>query len=365
MSKKDNSETDAKGSERRAAESEKIIELVQADGGTETSPLQQTVETKTQRRSKFRKWYRSFIYEPFMVIRSDPRAIIGLGILGIYAAFGLASIFFIEPTYPFDGEPYVQPFETWEHPLGTDQTGKDLFSGATNSIVIVSKMMFSGTLFTIVMGTSVGIVSGYKGGNLDRALSTFTDIFINLPGLPLVIVLAILFSPKDPFVLGLLLSVAAWAGLARAIRSQVLTLREESFVEASRAMGVSTPKILYKEILPHLMPYIAINSASAAQNIIFSSVALYFLGLLPYTGSNWGIMLSEAYSVNAFLDPKALHWVWVPVLSIMFLSIGLTLLAQSLDRVFNPRVRARHAEKADIDDEEESTVTVGELGFQK
>jgi peptide/nickel transport system permease protein len=166
---------------------------------------------------------------------------------------------------------------------------------------------------------------------------------MTIPGLPLVIVLAVALEPENPFVIGLLLTVNAWAGLARTIRSQVLSLRSESYVEASRIMGVSTPHIIYDDILPNIMPYVLINFMSAARNVIFSSVGLYFLGILPFTTLNWGVMMNLAYKNSALLTLNAAHWLIIPMFVISLLSYGLIMFSQGMDRVFNPRVRARHA----------------------
>ncbi|MFB9809406.1 ABC transporter permease subunit [Haladaptatus pallidirubidus] len=117
---------------------------------------------------------------------------------------------------------------------------------------------------------------------------TITDVLMTIPGLPLVIVLAVLLEPRNPWVVGVVLTVNAWSGLARAIRSQVLTIRSESYVEASRLMGVSTPNILMKDVIPPIMPYIMVNFVNSARTVIFSSVGLYFLGILPFTNQNWG-----------------------------------------------------------------------------
>ncbi|MFC4989418.1 ABC transporter permease [Saliphagus infecundisoli] len=333
------------------------------DGGT-AAPFRTTSDVSESRTDRYRRIFRNYVVTPFSIVRNDKRALIGITILTIYSLAGLAAIFFVEPTESFEGQPYVQPFETWEFPFGTNQMGHDLFSQTVHSVVPIFQMMIAGALFTVIVGTTIGVVSGYKGGLADRVLSTLTDVFINLPGLPLVIVLAVLFNPENEVMVGILLSVAAWAGLARSIRSQVLTLREESFVEAARAMDIPTSLILYKEVLPHLMPYVMVNTANAARGVIFSAVGLYFLGILPFTSNNWGVMLNQAYEVDAYFRPIAFHWLIIPVVAITVLSIGLILLAQSLDRVFNPRVRARHADRADIDPEEEegdATMTMGQV----
>jgi peptide/nickel transport system permease protein len=347
-----NSKTDHQADSVTDCVPEESGESAQTDGGT-AAPFRTTAEFDETRRDRYEKLFHRYVRAPVSILRKDPRATIGFGLMGLYILMGIIAVFILEPTQPFDGEPYVQPFQTWEHPLGTNKLGQDLMYQAFYSIVPLGKMMISGALFTVVLGTVVGVVSGYKGGLVDRILTTVTDVFINLPGIPLVIVLAILFSPKDEFVIGILLSVASWAGLARSLRSQVLTLREEAFVEASRVMDIPLHRVLYDEILPHLMPYIAVNTAGAARRVIFSAVGLYFLGILPFTGANWGTMLSQSYSADSFFAPSRIHWLLISLIFIIGISVSLILLAQSLDRVFNPRVRARHAERADLGDEDE------------
>jgi len=329
-----------------------------SDGGT-ASPFRTTAEVDETRWDRYQRLYETYLGTPISIVRKDYRAIVGLSILGLYLLFGFVAAFLMEPTELYEAEPFIQPFQTMEYPLGTDKFGQDITYQAFYSIVPLGKMMLSGAMLTIGLGTTVGIISGYKGGMIDRILSTVADVFINLPGLPLVIVLSVLFQPKSELLIGLLLAVASWAGLARAIRSQVLTLRQESFVEAARAMDVPSHRLMYREILPHLLPYIAVNTAQAAQTIIFAAVGLYFLGILPFTGANWGIMLSQAYAASAFFSPTRIHWLIVPLVFITVFSIGLILVAQSLDRVFNPRVRARHGEEADLDvDEGEEQVSM-------
>lgn len=323
--------------------------------GDAAAPFSITADIEETRKDRYKDKLDTYVLGPLRIIRSDPRAVIGFSLLGLYIMFGIIAVFVLEPTYTFEGDPYVQPFQTWDHPLGTNNLGQDLMYQGFYSIIPLGQMMIAGALFTIILGTVVGIISGYKGGGIDRVLSTITDVFINLPGLPLVIVLTVLFQPQNEFVIGIMLTVASWAGLARAIRSQILTLREEAFIEAARAMGIPLHKLLYKEILPHMAPYIVVNTAGAAQSVIFAAVGLYFLGILPFTGANWGTMLSQSYGSDSFWHLDQVHWLIVTLAFIIGISIALILLAQSLDRVFNPRVRARHAERAVIEDEEEQT----------
>ena len=324
-------------------------ETVRPDGGSVgvESPFEVVSSVEETRLDKLRKVYDSYIRAPFFIVWTDWRARIGFTIVFTYLFMGIVGPHIIEPTKVGEAGALAKPFQNWDYPLGTDQMGRDLLSQVVFSTTEILKMVVSGAFATVGVGTLVGAVAGYKGGWVDTVLSSITDIFINLPGFPTVMVLALLLPiGGNPYVIGLLLSIAAWGGLARAIRSQMLTLRGESFVEASRAMGIPSRDIIFKEIVPHLMPFVVINLTNAARRVIFSAVALYYLGILPFENLNWGITLNQAYSSGAHYRPGALHWFLVPMIAIIVFSVGLILLGQSLDRVFNPRVRARHEKRS-------------------
>ncbi|RKD89203.1 ABC transporter permease [Halopiger aswanensis] len=315
------------------------------DGGNVSSPFEVVSEYEESRGDRLRKLYDTYVYAPIAIIWRDWRARIGFSIVLFYLLMGIVGPYLIDPTQVAEGPALVEPFQNWEYPLGTDNMGRDLLSQTVHSTSTILKMIASGALVTVAVGTLIGGVAGYKGGTTDTVLSSITDVFINLPGFPLVMILAALLPVgENPYMVGVLLSVGAWGGLARAIRSQVLTIRHESYVEAARGMGIPTHRIVFKEIIPQLMPYVVINLTNAARRVIFEAVALYYLAILPFSSSslNWGVMLNQAYQEGAHYTAGALHWFLVPMATIIGISIGLILLGQSLDRVFNPRVRARH-----------------------
>lgn len=312
---------------------------------------------------RIKQVYREQIYAPFFIVWQDWRARVGLLLLLPYIIVGLIGHRFVDPTRAGDG-PRLQPwFQSLEHPLGTTHLGMDLFAMTVNATPLMLEMILAGGAFTVIVATIVGILSGYKGGTIDYVLTMITDIAINIPGLPLVIVLAAIINPERIWVVGVIIAVPIWAGLARAIRSQVLTLRKAEYVEASRTMGMPTHYIMRKDIMPNLMPYIAMNFMETARTIIFAGVALYFLGILPYTNQNWGVMLNQAYIRQAHTSVDRLYWLLVPIIAIAVLSIGLILFSQGMDRLFNPRVRARIEQDGDrvesIEEDEEGPQMVG------
>ncbi len=291
-----------------------------------------------------------WLITPLRVIWDDWRARVGGIIILLYVLMGTIGVVLISEPRPGDGPRLIRPFQDWAHPLGTDINGNDLFAQTVHATPPMLEMIVAGAVFTTALAMVVGTLSGYKGGIVDRLLMTFTDILLTIPGLPLVIVLALVLDPRQPWVVGVILTINAWAGLARAIRSQVLTIREEAYIEAARLMGISTWRILLKDITPSLMPYVLVNFVNAARTVVFASVALYFLGILPDTFLNWGVMMNYAYSVGgALYTSGTAHWLFVPLMTIVVLSFGLILFAQGTDRVFNPRVRARHASQDDLE----------------
>jgi peptide/nickel transport system permease protein len=110
-------------------------------------------------------------------------------------------------------------------------------------------------------------------------------------------------------------------------------------------MGMTERQLLIDDFLPNIMPFVMIRFANAAKGIIYASVALYFLGLLPSSGANWGVQMNTAYNLgNALSRPEAMHWLLAPMLTIIILSWALATFAQGADRIFNPRIRTRVAD---------------------
>lgn len=318
------------------------------DDESEPSPFDTVSDVDVTARDRYRHLFEEFIVAPILILRDDWRALVGSLIIVLYALIGTIGVRLIDEPDPTAGPRLQLPFQDMQYPLGTDALGQDLLAQTVHATPPMLKMILAGAVFSTVIATIVGTLSGYKGGAIDTVLMYFTDVAMTLPGLPLIIVLAQIFPIDNPYAIGVLLAINGWAGLARALRSQVLTIRDEPYVEASRTMDLSTSSILAKDILPNLMPYIAVNFVGTARSIIFSSVGLYFIGVLPFSDTNWGVMMNLAYETGGSLYTwQSAHWLLIPMLAVIILSFGLILFAQALDRIFNPRVRARHSGSED------------------
>lgn len=297
---------------------------------------------------RLRRFLDTYILTPLRIGWSDWRTRVGgLGIL-FFVLMGTVGVMVVpEPTLNA-GDRYLSPFVELGLPFGTDNLGRSIAHMVVHSTPAMLKLAVAGALTTAGIGSFVGFVGGYKGGIVDRIMMTITDIQAVLPGLPLIIVLLSIIDIREEFVVGFILAIDTWPGLARAIRSQVLTLREESYIEAGRALGLSSPTLIKQDLVPQLAPYVLVNAAGAATGVIKASAALYFLGILGYDALNWGVMMEQAYTTgNAVSDfGRAGHWLFFPTFALSLMTFVLVLFSQGLDRVFNPRLRARHAETA-------------------
>lgn len=314
---------------------------------------------------RLRETYQKRFHEPAVVAWADIRTRLGLILLTVYIAMALAAIFNLWHDPGIGQAPrLLTAFQNWEYPLGTTDSGFGVLALIIESTPFILKMVFAGGVWATTMAVAIATIAGYKGGRVDTVLMTISDFFMSIPGLPLVIIIALAITPESPLLTGVVLTINYWGGVARSLRSQVLSIRENEYVEASRAMGTGTLRLIRKDIMPNIMPYVLIQFVYAARYTIFASIGLYFLGVLPYSGQNWGVTLNYAYKSGALFSLDAAHWLIVPMVAILGLTLALTLFSQGLDRVFNPRVRTRLAgesETESVDTEETRTERTGQI----
>ena len=336
------------------------------------------------RRERLERALDAYVLAPGRVAWNDWRTRVGLVVITLFVFFGTIGPRLVTAPGTNQASNNLQPFHggiaaLWEEggwidfgsahelsvgavsipgfvirfPLGADNYGTPIGRNLIHATPDMLEMVVAGALVSVGLAAIFGITAGYKGGKLDEFLMYVTDVVMTMPGLPLLIVLTAIWAPRQAWLVGVVLAIDAWPGLARALRSQVLTLRQESYVEASRTMGIPSRTILSRDISPQLMPYILINFANAGRQVVFGSVALYFLGVLPFTSANWGIMMQTAYSeAHALVNLSNFYQIFWPMAAVVVLSFGLILFAQGMDRVFNPRIRARHAKKVGSDEEQ-------------
>ncbi len=223
--------------------------------------------------------------------------------------------------------------------LGTTELGQDVFREFLIGGRISLYVGVSATLIAIVLGAGLGLISGYYGGWRDTVLMRFTDFFLVLPTLPLIIVLAALFG-QSILVTSLVIGLTSWPQTARIIRSQVLSLRERPLVLRIRSMGARDVRIMGKHILPNVAPLILANLVLVLSGSILAQAALAFLGLGDPVQVSWGTMLHNAFDSGA-MSAGAWWYVLTPGAGIVALVLAFSLMGHALDRVLNPLRRGR------------------------
>ncbi|WP_067625144.1 ABC transporter permease [Alicyclobacillus acidiphilus] len=248
--------------------------------------------------------------------------------------------------YPLQPQPnasaiYAPP--SWAHILGTDYAGRDIWIQIVQGAAGVMSVGALAAVFTIIIGTLIGLAAGYLGPVVDAILMRVTDIFLTIPSFALLLILAVTIGLSNTIVLAILLSFASWGGLARAIRAMVLSLRERSFIEVSRGLGIGRWHILFHDVLPNLAPYIVTNLMLSLTAAIYGEVGLFFLGVVPFKANNWGVMLNFAQGASgAMYSTQSIMYLISPILAIVLLQTGIVLTADAVNEIVDPRLRAGH-----------------------
>jgi len=277
--------------------------------------------------------------ELWRVLRRHPQNLVGLGILLLYLFMAvIGPMLYPAILAPNPSRIYMPP--SWTDPLGTDYAGRSVLALVVIGTRPILEVAVMAALFVVVLGGLVGLLAGFLGGVLDMVLMRVTDVFLTVPSLPLLILIASIAVLTNPLLIAALLSVTAWGGLARAIRSQVLSYREREYIEAARSLNLGTYHIVVREITPNLMPYIIMNLMLSVTGAIYAEVGLFYLGVLPFKSNNWGVMLNLAYTQGgAMYSSRSILYLISPMAAILILQLGIVMILRFLEEVFNPRLR--------------------------
>lgn len=262
--------------------------------------------------------------------------------LAVLCAFVLIAL--IGPALiPLDGTSHYQerfaPI-SWQHWLGTDYAGRDVWAQLVHGSRDILLIAFSTGVFAVLIALLVGIGGALIGGVVDALLVGAMDVFLTVPSFPLMAILSALFRVGDPITFGFLLALWSWPGLARSLRAQVLTMQHREFVEVARLMHMGTWHILWREIFPNLVPYLSLNFILIARNAITASVGIMMLGLVPLRVENWGMMLNlAAFQSGALFLPQGRVYLLAPLTAIILFQYSLILVAGSIEEYFDPRLQ--------------------------
>jgi peptide/nickel transport system permease protein len=234
--------------------------------------------------------------------------------------------------------PAMRP-PSFQYPFGTDRQGRDLLAVMVSGTPLTLRIGFIAGFLGVGIGSILGFVSAYYRGMIDTIIRGVADVGLTVPGLLVLIIIAV--SIKEGLTvnqMALVVASLAWLNPTRTIRSQVLTLRERGYVEVARLSGMSGPEIIFKEMMPNLLPYLGATLVNAVSNAILASIGLEVLGLGPIDSPTLGMTLYWV-NYNAALINGWWWWWLAPIAIILIVFLGLFFLTVGLDEIANPKLR--------------------------
>ena len=271
-----------------------------------------------------------------------------IGFLGL-AFFALVTIFgplFIR----YEGETHMErrapgalalvapPSEG--HPLGLDWKGRDVLSHMVHGGQRLILTSIQAGLIATALAVTIGSAAGLLGGPVDYVLSAIANFILTIPGFPLLIVLAAVVDFDSDFMLAVLFGVLNWPTLMRAVRAQVMSLRERDYVPAALVLDLGLWHVISREVFPNMIGYVSINFIFTIRVAMYSIIGLTFLGMVPLRDPDWAVMIFTGRQQGVLFLPQAAGMLLSPVVAIALFQLSLVLFARSLEEIFNPRLRS-------------------------
>ncbi|HEY1701289.1 MAG TPA: dipeptide/oligopeptide/nickel ABC transporter permease/ATP-binding protein [Trebonia sp.] len=298
-----------------------------------TPPAAQAAAAELDETPNVRSWTRTLL---------EPKVLTGLVLVGIFAVLAIFGPL-IDHTAPgaIISSARLQP-PSLQHLLGTTQQGQDVLAQVVYGARISMEIGFIAGILTTLWSMLVGLTGGYLSGAGSELLSMFSNVFLVLPSLPLVVILAAFLPHSGTTGIIIVITVTGWAWGARVLRAQTLSLRRRDFVEAARATGQGPFKIMLYDILPNEVAIIAATFLGSVITAILTEASIAFLGLSDVTQWSWGTMLYWAQASGAELA-RAWWWFVPPGLCIALVGTGLAFINFGIDDLVNPRLRSSGA----------------------
>jgi len=281
----------------------------------------------------------SRLRDTFLYFRRNRPLIAGCGLLLLIVLFVFVGSIKTNPedAHPLSYRPSQPP--SAEHWLGTDRLGKDILAVMVEGTPQTIQIGVTAGSIGVLIGTILAFFSGYYGGIFDTITRSAVDILRTVPGLLVLVIIAI-SVPGDMSVneMALIVAALAWLGPTRVLRSQVLVIRQQPYVEMARFSGLSGPEIIIREMIPNLMPFIVAVYITSISGAVLASLGLEAIGLGPFEANTLGMTIYWNIWYASLIN--GWWWWWTPpIVMIVLLFVGLFLISQGLDEWANPRLR--------------------------
>ncbi len=276
---------------------------------------------------------KTYFQDAWAHFKKNKLALVSLCFLLVMVA--LAILVPLLSPYTYDGQDLTLRNDppSLSHPLGTDKFGRDIFVRLMYGARISLSVGFAAAFINLFLGVVYGGVCGYFGGKLDMVLMRIADIIYSIPSMLYVIMVMLIFG-SNIFSVLLALSVSGWIGMARQVRTQVMSLKEREYAQAARVMGASHRRILFKHLITNSIGPIIVNTTLMVPQAIFTEAFLAFVGIgISIPQSSWGTMANEARSL---IQSYPIQMLW-PVLAISLTMLSLNFIGDGLNEALDPR----------------------------
>ncbi|MGC8570212.1 ABC transporter permease [Caldivirga sp.] len=284
------------------------------------------------------------LYVSIVIFTSTGQGKVGFGLTVFVVALAIAA-----PLFPYPGPkwsnvalqfipPSTKP-SLW-YILGTDYLGIPLLLDIIWGLRYFLEIGAIAGILQVAIGTFLGLLAGYLGGFTDKALNFTFNLLLTIPTFALWLILAVIFRSGNPVILGFILGILSWAGLARSIRAAALSAKNRDYVEASRLLGLNSLSIIANDIMPAITPYIVMNFMLSIVGGFYGAMGLAFLGLIPYSNINWGAIMGNAfYQEAAIFSPTGTIPVVILIVVQTIILMGFVYFANASVYVFDPKRR--------------------------
>ena len=301
-----------------------------------------TMERDDIKRLKRSNWIARF-KEGWSIYKQNIIGKIGLVLIIIFALMAIGSFIppLIDPMYqPMSGvDPDISMSTgpSLKHWLGTDFMGRDLFSQLLAGARVAFMVGVSAAFMSIFLGTIIGMFAGYMGKFVDTFLMRLADMIMVMPTLLVVLILAALFGQLNIWTIILIIALFRWPGVSRVIRAQTLSLKQRPFIEASKVAGASHFRIIFRHIMPNVLPLSFLYMTFRVTSAITIEASLAFLGFGDPGTVSWGMMLQWVWKTGHMF--RAPYWLLPPGICISLITLSFYMLGRAMDEVLDPRLR--------------------------
>ena len=272
-------------------------------------------------------------------VTGNKQAMFGLGVLAFFVFLALFGSL-LEPYDPTAKTGAVYEAPSSAHWLGTDDGGGDMLSVLIAGTRVSLEVGFFAALVAIVIGGTVGVLSGFFGGKTDTVLMRVTDYMLVIPDIPLMIIAAALFGRSLKNII-VIIGIIYWTSTARLIRAQVKSVRERVYVKRARALGAGNRRLVFKHVLPQVAPLLIANTVLMIALGIFAETYITFLGLGDPSTISWGRLIENAFTGEATVN-GAWWAIAPPGICVTIVILACTMVGQSVEDSLNPRLRVGH-----------------------